>query len=172
MITEASPAVAAAPGMLAPDHPFLVSTARLRPQHAAAAILRLDDGRYLLQHRDALPHIFFPDHWGLFGGALEESETEIEALRRELHEELALEFAPEAARYFSRIDFDFNFCGLGKISRTFYEVTLPTAKLSELKLSEGSAIGAFSAQILLAMPRITPYDAFALWQHINSHRIG
>lgn len=172
MITADPPSGAAVPGMLAPDHPFLVSTAWLRPQHAAAAILRLDDGRYLLQHRDALPHIFFPDHWGLFGGALEEGETEVEALRRELHEELALTLAPEVVHYFSRIDFDFSYCGLGKISRAFYEITLPAAQLSELKLSEGRAIGAFAAQILLAMPRITPYDAFALWQHINSHRIG
>ncbi len=159
-------------GMLPPDHPFLVSTARLRPQPAAVAILQLDDGRYLLQHRDAIPQIFFPDHWGLFGGAMEEGETEIDGLLRELHEELALVIPVSLPRYFSRIDFDFTYRGLGKISRAFYEVTLPTKQLSELRLGEGRAIGAFSAQALLAMPRITPYDAFALWQHINRSRIG
>lgn len=160
------------PGTLAPDHPFLLSTARLRPQPAAVALLQLDDGRYLLQHRDALPQIFFPDHWGLFGGALEPGESEIEALLRELQEELALALAPEAPRYFTRLDFDFTYCGLGRISRAFYEVTLPASQLGELKLGEGRAIGAFAAPDLLAMPRVTPYDAFALWQHINRGRIG
>ncbi len=162
----------ASPGTLAPDHPFLISSAKLRPQPAAVAILQLEDGRYLLQHRDALPQIFFPDHWGLFGGALEEGETEIQGLLRELHEELALELSPEQPRYFTRIDFDFTYCSLGVVSRAFYEITLPASRLADLKLGEGRAIGAFSAQALLAMPRVTPYDAFALWQHINRSRIG
>ncbi len=41
---------------------------------AAAAIIFLDDGRYLMQHRDDKPGIFYPDHWGLFGGAIEPGE--------------------------------------------------------------------------------------------------
>jgi hypothetical protein len=38
---------------------------------AAAAIIVTDDGRYLMQERDDTPGIFYPDHWGLFGGAFE-----------------------------------------------------------------------------------------------------
>lgn len=49
------------------------------------------EGRILLQHRD--PHAKnSPDHWGFFGGHMEEGETPEVAMRRELMEEL--EYAP------------------------------------------------------------------------------
>jgi hypothetical protein len=33
-------------------------------------------GRYLVQLCDSKPTIFFPDHWGCFGGAGEAGETD------------------------------------------------------------------------------------------------
>ena len=39
-----------------------------------------------------MPEIFFPDHWGLFGGATEPGESDEQGLRRELMEELTLDF--------------------------------------------------------------------------------
>ena len=79
--------------------PYLDSTEPLLPGDAVAGLILLEDGRYLLQKRDPLPDIFFPDHWGLFGGAVEESESDMEALRRELREELGL--TVQDARYFT-----------------------------------------------------------------------
>src|SRR5262249_32847766 len=52
----------------------------LRPADAAAALIQLPDGRYLLQLRDARPDIFYPDHWGCFGGAIDPGETPESAL--------------------------------------------------------------------------------------------
>src|SRR3954470_23042017 len=71
---------------------FLDSEHPLQVMNAVAALLVLDDGRYILQLRDNKPQIFYPDHWGLFGGAVDEGEHEVEALQRELREELG--FAP------------------------------------------------------------------------------
>ena len=48
---------------------FLGARATLRPAHAVAALLQLADSRYVMQLRDAKPNIFYPDHWGFFGGA-------------------------------------------------------------------------------------------------------
>ncbi len=57
----------------------------------ASLALYDEEGRILLQHRDANARNS-PDHWGFFGGHMEEGETPEEAMRRELMEEI--EYAP------------------------------------------------------------------------------
>jgi hypothetical protein len=47
----------------------------------------------------------------------------------------------------------------------YYAVTLPQADLAGLVLGEGADFAAFEARRLLAMPRVVPYDAFALWMY-------
>ena len=45
-------------------------------------------GEWLLQLRDDSPDILYPGNWGLFGGHLENNETAIDAIYRELFEEI------------------------------------------------------------------------------------
>jgi hypothetical protein len=71
-----------------PTGAFLGSRTMLRPAHAVAALLQLSDGRYLMQLSDSNPDIFYPDHWGCFGGAVDAGEAPVVALMRELREEL------------------------------------------------------------------------------------
>jgi 8-oxo-dGTP pyrophosphatase MutT (NUDIX family) len=52
--------------------------------YAAAAILVHEDGRILMQLRDDRPDIWYPNHWGLFGGGVEAGESPEEALCWEL----------------------------------------------------------------------------------------
>jgi len=150
------------------DH-FVTDDTRLQPGDAVAAIIVLDDGRYLLQLRDNKPGIFFPGHWGLFGGGVGADETPVEALRRELDEELGLSF--EEIRLLSRFDFDLVPMGLTRIYREFFEVPLPVAAMANLRLGEGEAFSAFTREQVLTLPRIAPYDAFALWFHANEYRL-
>lgn len=42
----------------------------------------------LLQLRDNKPEIYYPGYWGLLGGSVEAGEKEIEALKREIKEEI------------------------------------------------------------------------------------
>ena len=56
---------------------FFASRATLRPAHAVAAPLQLADGRYLMQLRDGNPNIFYPEHWGCFGGAVDAGEAPV-----------------------------------------------------------------------------------------------
>lgn len=51
-------------------------------------------GRVLLVHRRP-DKLAYPDVWDLPGGLVEEGETELAALTRELHEELGVRIAPE-----------------------------------------------------------------------------
>jgi 8-oxo-dGTP pyrophosphatase MutT (NUDIX family) len=138
--------------------------AGLRPSDAVAAVLIHEDGRYIMQLRDQKPGIFYPGHWGCFGGAVEHGEEPIAALRRELREELEFD-VPRAAR-FTQFDFDFSPLGHGKVYRVYYEVPVPQAAFVRFVLHEGAAVKAFDGKDLLAGEKVTPYDSFALWMHL------
>jgi 8-oxo-dGTP diphosphatase len=136
----------------------------LNPADAVVGIIIDESGRYLVQLRDSKPTIFFPDHWGCFGGAIEPGETDRECLVRELHEELDLDIGALSVNLFTTFTFDFGFAGGSSIRRTFYEVRATAASLKNLMLGEGRAMEFFSGPELLAM-QVVPYDRFALWMH-------
>jgi 8-oxo-dGTP pyrophosphatase MutT (NUDIX family) len=140
----------------------------LQTGNAAAAILVLKDGRYLLQLRDDVPQIWYPDHWGLFGGGVEPGEDEIEALRRELFEELEFEFAQ--ARLFTRFEFDLRPLGLERYFRSYYEVPIGIAELEQIVLHEGAAMRSVPGDEALSM-KLVPYDGFALFIHHRQRRL-
>jgi 8-oxo-dGTP pyrophosphatase MutT (NUDIX family) len=149
---------------------FLGATDPLVPTDAVAALLVLDDGRYVMQLRDVKSHIFYPGHWGLFGGALDDGETEEEALRRELDEELG--FAPRAASRFVRLDFDLSTIGAGKVYRAVYEVPVTDQEFAAFELREGLACEALTARDILTERPVTPYDSFAVWMHYARKRLA
>jgi 8-oxo-dGTP pyrophosphatase MutT (NUDIX family) len=114
---------------------FLTDTSELRCADAVAAIIVDDTGRYLMQLRDDIPRIFYPGHWGCFGGAVSAGEEPLTALKRELHEEL--EFAPaECSKIFS-LDFDL----IGITGRTnyrhYYVASTTEAEVERFILGEG-----------------------------------
>lgn len=130
---------------------------------ATAAIITLEDGRYLMQLRDDKPGIFFPDHWGLFGGAIDTGETGEMSLRRELKEEL--DYDAGEIRYFTRINFSMEGTGAEPVVRMFYLVEMPSAALGSLTLGEGRQMQPLTAEELLLEKRVVPYDSFAIWVH-------
>jgi 8-oxo-dGTP pyrophosphatase MutT (NUDIX family) len=153
------------------DH-FIAAKTKMRCQPAAAALIVLPDRRYVLQLRDNLPTVFFPGHWGAFGGAMNDGETPLETLRRELQEELAVDVTEDQISYVTRLDFDLSFIGQGVIGRWFYEVRMTEGQFGALKLGEGAAVAAFGAEEALTTLRMTPYDKFALWIHWSRDRIS
>ena len=142
---------------------------RLAGSDAVAALLVLDDGSYLLQQRDDKPGIWYPDHWGCFGGSVDPGEGPLDALHRELYEELELEF--DEAEYFTRFDFDLTTLGASRFYRMFYVVRVSPVQHSGLVLHEGKAFGAFPGETVCRDLKVTPYDAFALFLHHSRARI-
>lgn len=130
---------------------------------AAAAIIVLDDGRYLMQLRDDKPGIFYPDHWGMFGGACELGEDMPTALRRELLEELG--HVTGKITHFTRMEFGFEILGGKRAIRNYFEVRIPSSLVPDLTLGEGREMRAFSATEILLEKRVVPYDSFAIWMH-------
>lgn len=147
----------------------MTDRSRLRPGNAAAAIILVDDGRYLLQLRDDKEGIFFPGHWGLFGGAVEAGERPEDALRRELEEELGLRIG--ALRFLARFDYNFRPAGLTQFYRDIFEVDLRGTAEPSLRLREGQGMGRFRRAEMLMLAHVVPYDAFALWFHANLSRL-
>jgi 8-oxo-dGTP pyrophosphatase MutT (NUDIX family) len=149
---------------------FLGGEGRLRPANAAVALILVGgDEHYLMQLRDQKAGIFFPGHWGVFGGAIDEGESPERTLRRELQEELGLTVTD--MRYFTAFTFDFTFCGHGPFTRSYFEVPVERSVLENLVLGEGSEMRVFSARELLCGPPVVPFDAFAIWLHAAGRRV-
>ncbi len=66
-------------------------------------ILKSEDGRILLQHKDA-GHKTLTNHWCFFGGSIEEGETPEQAVRREAKEELQIEL--DCLKLWKKYEFD------------------------------------------------------------------
>ena len=149
---------------------FLTDTYRLHGDHAVAAIIVTEDRRYLLQLRDDIPGIFYPGHWGCFGGAIAAGETPLQALRRELAEEL--EFSPTDGEEFVSFDFDLTRLSQGKKLRAYYEFVVSADRIARFVLHEGADMRLFAADQLFALAHVTPYDSFALWLHVARQRFA
>lgn len=149
--------------------PYAQATSPLGISDAVAAIILIDDSRYLLQLRDPLPHIWYPDHWGAFGGAVDPGESDMETLRRELREELNFEF--QTAELFARFDFDLTPLGKGRCYRSYYVVRTTAARAAGFVLNEGAAMRAFSPEEMFGGLRLSPYDSFAFFLHHSKARL-
>jgi 8-oxo-dGTP pyrophosphatase MutT (NUDIX family) len=145
------------------------SKPKLIGSDAVAALICLDDGRYVMQLRDDIPQIWYPNHWGCFGGAVNPGEDPDAALRRELQEEL--EFDVREASVFTRFEFDLGPAG-GRLYRIYYRVAMTQAEFARVVLHEGADVQALPADKLLNELRVTPYDAFALFLHHDRARIA
>lgn len=137
--------------------------------NAVAALVIDEHGRYLLQLRDDLPQIWYPAHWGMFGGSVEPEEDELQALHRELDEELELKFTH--ARLFTRFEFDLRPQGLDKYFRSYYVIPVATAQIASFVLHEGVAMRSVPGEEALNM-KLVPYDGFALLLHHQCNRLA
>jgi 8-oxo-dGTP pyrophosphatase MutT (NUDIX family) len=150
---------------------YLQPQGLLKPANASVALIVDEERRYLVQLRDSKPTIFFPDHWGCFGGALEPEETNERALAREIDEELGLDLRRCRVRHFTTFTFDFGFAGGSVIHRAFFEVKADTASLANLTLREGREKRLFPGPELLAL-QVVPYDRFAIWMHCYRNELS
>jgi ABC-type polysaccharide/polyol phosphate transport system ATPase subunit/8-oxo-dGTP pyrophosphatase MutT (NUDIX family) len=167
----AAEARAGSPTSQSPAPRYLEPQGPLKPADAAVALIVDERGRYLMQLRDAKRTIFFPEHWGCFGGALEPGETDEECLAREIDEELGLDLRQCAVRHFTSFTFNFGFAGGSVIRRSFFEVKADSALLAKLPLREGQAKKLIAGPELLAM-QVVPYDRFAIWMHCYRHELS
>lgn len=149
---------------------FLEDNSSLTPRDAVVAIIENEEKQFLLQLRDDKEGIFFPNHWGLFGGAVEDGESVQSALERELNEELGSSFPSGSMKELFRVDLGFSPNG-PLVKRYFFYLPLMSFKDIKLELNEGSEARFFDADACLSIPNFTPYDRYAIWVYLNQHRI-
>lgn len=129
---------------------------KLKFLNASAALLLTEDRRVVLQHRDDVSGIWYPDHWGCFGGATEPGESYHETIVRELWEELSISVSDLhffMDQHYKILDNYF--------TRKFFIARLDDEQIKQIKLSEGQAWNQFSKAEAVAL-KMAPYDKFAL----------
>ncbi len=75
-----------------------------RHRQIACAILIDTRGRFLLQQRDDVPGILQPGKVGLFGGHLEDGETYLQCVVREIQEEIGYHVSPDRFEHLASYD--------------------------------------------------------------------
>ena len=138
---------------------------KLKPSNAVCAIITYKD-KILIQQRDYKKNIFFPGHYGLFGGAIEKNETKMDALKRELKEEIGIEINKRNIKYLTNMILDFKIIGYEQYKRTIYLVRLNYNQLKKLKLGEGSKMVWENKKKIYFKNKLIPYDAFAIWLYL------
>jgi 8-oxo-dGTP pyrophosphatase MutT (NUDIX family) len=128
-----------------------------------AAALLVCRGRYLMQLRDAKPGIFLPDHWALFGGAIDPGEHPADAMVRELVEEL--EYRPRRVEPFSEMTVDLPFAAPRRDRLIFFVVPFDDTDLAVMVQHEGADKRLFTPGELAAETRVAPWDLAAVLMH-------
>jgi len=149
---------------------FLFDESQLEPSNAAVAIILDDNRRFLLQLRDNKSGIFFPNHWGFFGGALEENETPQQCLVRELSEELGLFVQTSRLTYVLKLDLCFKL-NASPVVRHFFVLEMYKDEMHAISINEGQEGTFFSSEECLRIPNFAPYDRFAIWAFLNEERV-
>lgn len=150
---------------------FLNDNSKITPKDAAAAIVVDDDLKVLLQLRDNIEAIFFPNHWGFFGGAIEKNETPQLAVLRELREELGIDFSIEQVDYLISTELGFK-KNSRLIKRLFFVVKINKVQSKKITVVEGQKGSFFTKDESLSIPNFAPYDRFALWVFWNQQRLN
>lgn len=118
---------------------------------SAHAIL-LMDGQYILQLRDNKPNIAAPGQWSLFGGMKKPDETPLQAIKREVYEELSIK--PPKFRYLWFSDYFSSF--ESEVIRTWFFFSDVSSVWHEHELREGQVAKAFDFEQIhsLEMPPV------------------
>lgn len=128
-----------------------------------AAALLVCGGRYLMQLRDDKPTILLPDHWALFGGAVEDGEDAAAALRRELAEEL--ELRPRSVIPFTEMTVVLPLVPPRRDRMSFFSVPIDARDLAATVQHEGAAKRLFTPAALAREKRVAPWDLAAVLMH-------
>lgn len=105
---------------------------------SAHAVLLLGE-KYVLQLRDSNPGIAAPGQWSLFGGMKKTGETPLEAISREIYEELSIQPAEFHYLWFT----DYFAAFEGEVIRTWFFWSDVSSVWAEHKLLEGQSVGIF-----------------------------
>jgi len=110
------------------------------PEIQSSHVILLVSGNYVLQLRDNKPTIAAAGQWSLFGGMINDNETPLQAIKREVKEELLI--TPPEFRFLWFKDYYAIF--EKTFIRTFFFVADVSTEWPNHRLMEGEAASIFS----------------------------
>ena len=128
-----------------------------------SAVIAFYNKKVVLHLRSKKKNIFYPNHWGLFGGAKYSNELYKKAAIREFNEETSIKLDERKLFFFIRLYF--NFPRKKKmICRKFYIYKIKDINKfeSKFKLCEGIKKKFFSNHQYQKLKKVTPYDKLAI----------
>lgn len=137
------------------------------PKNASAVILYYKN-KILLQYRSKNKQIFYPNHWGCFGGAKKNKETYLSCAAREVFEETNINFKKKKFTFFFKIKF-FIKNSNKKFTRSFFFLEIDNIKnfKKEFRLNEGSNYNFFTNIQINKLLKLVPYDKYAIDIYYN-----
>ena len=136
-----------------------MSTPSAPRREVASAILIDRSGRFLLQQRDDIPGILHAGRISLFGGHREGSESFLQCVVREIHEEIGYFVPPSGFQYLSSYDGDGNDLGQQLYGELFFARDLPA---QDLVITEGSLLIVEPGELITLDSQLTPDARFAI----------
>ncbi len=130
----------------------------------AHCLLVTPDNKIILQKRSNDPRITLPGKTGMFGGSLEEDETPLECLHRELMEELEIDaanFTVEKLNTYQKTQ---------ELDNSDFLIHIYLVKFvhsSQLKVNEGDGFIEDTASNLLKIDNLTRMTRLALNDFVN-----
>ena len=116
--------------------------------------------KYLIQKRSRKKNIYFPNLYGVFGGAVNIRETNLSAICREIDEELNIKIKRDQAKFFLKISI--NSIHFKKYrSRFYYSIKISKTQFNSLNLKEGASFHLFSIKKLKKY-NFVPWDLSAI----------
>ncbi|MFC1651951.1 NUDIX domain-containing protein [Patescibacteria group bacterium] len=111
--------------------------------------------KYLFVLRDNKPNIPQPNKWSLFGGGIENGESPIEAVKRELSEEINIDVFDIEPIYSKKIVHEIQ-GEKNKITGYYFIGKTNTDNLSNIILNEGQKVSFFSLEEINQKNNVTP----------------
>lgn len=112
------------------------------------------ENKFLLVLRDDKLNISNPNCWSLFGGGIKSGENPMEALKREISEEINIELYD--IRQIDKIDVSLTVKDKSYIVTGYIFLAYTDAELNEIKVYEGQKAGYFSIDEIKTMKNLAP----------------
>lgn len=128
-------------------------------KRSVGAIIYLKD-KYLIQKRDKKKKIYFPQLYGVFGGGVNLKEKSLEAIKREILEELELKINLDQIKYFLNVSINSRHFR-NKRSRSYFAVKITKKQFSSINLKEGQSFHLLKIQNVKKL-NFVPWDLSAI----------
>ena len=142
---------------------MMLNVIKSQPKDASAIIIYYKK-KVLLNLRSNKKNIFYPNHWGLLGGAKENKENLRVTATREFEEETSIKIIKKNLFFFNKINFSFPDKPNKIILRNYYVYKIKNIInfKKNFHITEGLRAKFFDYNKIIKINNVVPYDKLAI----------